>query len=700
MLNRVVIGIGVVWQKSSAIFLEFVDKVSILFLMRNADGRLAQAQVKAFTRQVPILYSILSINTLALVVTYAGKAPLLLSIVAPGILIGACVIRIIVWRRRSRISLSADEAMKSLQSTTWLAGLLGVAFTAWSLSLFPFGDAYARCHVAFFMAITVISCVFCLMHLRNAALLLTFVVTVPFALFFLFTGQPVLVAIALNFVLVTAAMVFILLRNYNDFATLILSQQALLAQQAETAQLSLENFRLANLDALTELPNRRQFVARLDISLANANSKSTRFAVALLDLDGFKGVNDAHGHGIGDRLLSEVGNRLKQLTIASIFIARLGGDEFGAIISGNPLGGGPSDAEILAFGQSVCTLLKAPYLIANICAEISVSVGLAIYPDSGQTAEQLFERADYALYHAKQTRRGEAMLFSPVHETMIRDAARIEQALRQADFNTEIWLEFQPIVDTATWQTVGFEALARWSSPIVGVVRPDIFVPAAERTGLINHLTETLFAKALQTAETWAAPLRISFNLSALDLTSAKTIAALRHTAAESKVAASRIDLEITETAVMRDFDQAAEALASFRDLGMSISLDDFGTGFSSLSHVHRLKPDKIKIDRSFVNGIDASQASQDIIRTVVDLCRNLELACIVEGVETEEQLHVLQRLGCRLMQGYFFSKPLPAAAAARFVPQPGHNSRFHSVSRPNRPIRGLVEPGLARHSR
>jgi diguanylate cyclase (GGDEF)-like protein len=385
--------------------------------------------------------------------------------------------------------------------------------------------------------------------------------------------------------------------------------------------------------------------------------------VALIDLDGFKAVNDIHGHAAGDRLLAEVGRRLAAQAGDTVTVARLGGDEFAAILSGNP-----GDADMAAFGPRLCAVLQGPYWLGDIVADVSGSVGLVVYPDGGETAEMLFERADYAMYYAKQTRTGQSIIFSHTHEAMIHDAVRLELALRHADFEQEMWLAFQPLVDASTGRTVGFEALARWNSPSLGPVGPDLFIPVAERAGLIGKLTGILLAKALQAAATWPETMRIAFNLSAHDVVAPGILATVRRIVASSGVAPNRIDLEITETAILRDFAVAADTLKAFQRAGYRISLDDFGTGYSSLSHVHRLKPQKIKIDRSFVAGIREDQASRSIVRTIVDLCRNLDMECVVEGVETEAQMHILRALGCRIMQGYLFGRPMPAGEVTRFL--------------------------------
>jgi len=629
----------------------------------DSDPELAHAQFIAFSTQLPILYAILLVNAVALALTHLAVAPALLTIAVPAILCLACIARVIFWVRSARAEVTGAEAILRLRATVPLVGVLGIAFTAWSLSLYPYGDAFAKCHVAFYMSITVVSCIFCLSHVLRAALLLTAIVIGPFTLFFCFTGHMVLAAIALNFVLVAAGMIYILLRNYRDFATLILSRRELRARQAEAEELNRENIRLANLDMLTGLPNRRSFLAHFDERLNASQADGTRFALILVDLDGFKAVNDVYGHATGDRLLAEVGERLTDLAGPTVSVARLGGDEFGVIFSGNP-----DSAAIEALGARICRNLRSPYLEGTIGAEIGGSAGIVAYPDAGDSVALLFERADYALYRAKDSRTGQAVMFASEHEAMIFDAARLERALRRADLEQELSVVFQPIIDSGNGSTIGFEALARWHSPELGDIAPDKFIVAAERTHWIGRLTQTLLAKALAEAAAWPDNLSIAFNLSAQDITSPDTIAALCRIITQSGVAPERIDLEITETAVMRDFNQASEALAHLRRLGARVSLDDFGTGYSSLSHVHRLQLDKIKIDRSFVTDICASRTSSDVVKTIVGLCRSLDLECIVEGVETEAQKHRLVGLGCRFMQGYLFSRPMPAAAVASYL--------------------------------
>jgi diguanylate cyclase (GGDEF)-like protein len=415
---------------------------------------------------------------------------------------------------------------------------------------------------------------------------------------------------------------------------------------------------------LTDLPNRRAFFADLENTVELARRGDARLALGIIDLDGFKPVNDLYGHPFGDKLLIEVGQRLSDLCRAQgVYVARLGGDEFALIISNVE-----SDEAILAFGQSLCDALRTPFQLPEASVQIAGSIGFAVYPQLAQTPVELFERADYALYDGKRgDRRGRATLFSAEHVAAISRDARIEQALKMADLEQELTVFFQPIVDTVNARTVGFEALARWSSPTLGKVPPGQFIPVAERAGIVGKLTRPLLTKALAAAVTWPADLRLSFNLSAYDLSSAENVLAIIGIIEGSGFSASRLDLEITETAFGHDFEQVRKAANMLKYLGCGISLDDFGTGYSSLSRLHALPLTKIKIDRSFVVDLQRNTAGAKIVKSLLALSRDMGLDCIVEGIETEEEMAAVRKLGGMIVQGYFYSPPVAASELDRF---------------------------------
>ena len=630
----------------------------------EGDPELVRSQLQAFGRQIPLLYFILLVNTMAVAITHVGSAPAWLSIYAPAALCALCIFRCVRWWRVRHRVLTHDKAVPELRKLIWLASMFAVLFSSWSLLLFPYGSAYEQAQVAFYMATTVVGCVFCLMHLRAAALLLLSIVILSFATFLVFTGSPVFIAMAVDMTLVGAALAFIIELYCRTFTGVVHAQRELLASQEKTQRLSDDNFRLASIDSLTDLPNRRSFFASLRaLSEQALGSSADGFNVGLIDLDGFKQVNDIYGHASGDLVLKEVGERLLALAEPGIFFARLGGDEFG-VLAQHKL----SHETLVELGQRICDALSQPYRVGGNVAELSGTIGWAAFPEAGTTVAQVFERADAALYVGKESRRGTPVIFSTEHETRIRRSSLVTQELRHADFESELFLEFQPIYDVITQRTIGLEALGRWHNARLGAVRPEEFIRIAERTELILRITEVLLHKALDEVSRWPGDLYLSFNLSAIDISTSARAGRLIDIVAASGVPPHRVSFEITETAVTRDFEQAHSSLTMIKRAGCRVSLDDFGTGYSSLSYVHRLPFDTIKIDRSFMTDVDTNSASKKIVKSVLDLCRNLGLECVVEGLETSSQVEAVTALGARAVQGYLFSRPMRASAVAGFL--------------------------------
>ncbi|MCP3476843.1 EAL domain-containing protein [Bradyrhizobium sp. CCGUVB1N3] len=638
-----------------------------LFRVPADNPDLTRAQFDAFSKQIPLLYFILITNTLAVAYTYVPLAPAWLTMAVPSVLTVLAAVRTFWWLRQRHLVRSDADILRNLRATNWLTVPIAVGFTAWSFALYPYGDPFAKSHVAFYMAVTVIGCIFSLMHLRSAALIVTLLVDIPYVIFYFATGEPTLMAIAVNDLLVSGALITVLFIYYRDFADLVASRKSLLAQQAATQALSDENFRLANLDSLTELPNRRRFFAELASAFGDAERRQIRLAVGIIDLDGFKPINDNYGHTVGDRVLIEAGRRIREVCEGfgphRVEFARLGGDEFGLVVSGDP-----SEDDLAELGARIGDRVRLPYQLDTAHTGLSCSIGFALYPRSATDAEALYECADYALYHAKRHARGRTVIFSSELEAEIRSRGVIENLLRTADFDAEMELVFQPIVDAMSERTAGFEALARWHSPRLGLVSPADFIPAAERIGLIRSLTQALLVRALATAKTWPDDISLSFNLSAHDICSSDGILPLIAVIEKSGVPPRRIDFEITETAVTFDFVRAQQSIATLKAMGCGISLDDFGTGYSSLSHVHRLPLDKLKIDRSFVADVNDNPVSHKIIKSLTGLCADMEIACVVEGVETRAQLESLRRLGCDYIQGYYFAKPMRRDAVSDYL--------------------------------
>ena len=453
-----------------------------------------------------------------------------------------------------------DKAVPELRKLIWLSGIFGVAFSSWSLLLFPYGTAFEQAQVAFYMATTLVGCVFCLMHLRAAALLLLSIVILIFAIFLVFTGYPVFIAMAIDMTLVGVALAVIIQLYCRTFADVVHAQRELQASQQKTQRLSDDNFRLASIDSLTDLPNRRSFFASLRAVSEQALATGGGFNVGLIDLDGFKQVNDIYGHASGDLVLQEVGARLLALAEPGLLFARLGGDEFGVLVQYKL----PNET-LVELGQRICEALGQPYRMADNVAELSGTIGWAAFPEAGTTVAQAFERADAALYVGKESRRGTPVIFSTEHETRIRRSSLVTQELRHADLEAELFLAFQPIYDLLTHCPIGLEALGRWHNARLGGVKPEEFIRIAERTELILRITEVLLHKALDEAARWPGDLFLSFNLSTIDISTSARARRLIDIVSASGVPPYRVSFEITETAVTRDLEQTRGALTMIK---------------------------------------------------------------------------------------------------------------------------------------
>ncbi|MBJ3785191.1 putative bifunctional diguanylate cyclase/phosphodiesterase [Devosia sediminis] len=627
----------------------------------NAD-ELALAQWSALSRQVPLMYAMLVSNSLILAWTHYGVAPVELTLYVPAVLVALSILRTTLWWIKRHRLPTADQARANLRSMIWVGAALALGFTAWSFALFPFGDAYLKSQIAFYMGITTIGCMFCLMHVRTAALAVGMCVLVPFTAFFVASGQDTLIAIAINMALAVAALLIILLGNNRDFADLVASRGEMAQRQAETQRLLEENHRLANIDSLTGIPNRRSFERELVARLEAAQAQGQSITVARIDIDNFRSVNEVYGQITGDLVLAELARRLAVVKRGSSFLARLDGDNFALIMSEVRYDktGYPRCAQVIT------DALRPSFDLPLGVVRITASMGMAA-SRPGDTAESLFDHADYATWIAKRDTRGGCIEFDDSHLKDLRKTRHMEHLLHTADLDEEIYILLQPQFDVSLGETTGFEVLARWRSPILGEVSPVDFIPMAERTGQVNRVTQAVLRKAIAVGAQLPRSIRLSVNLSANDIGSTSAIEKIVAIVGASPTP-TRIDFEITETAVMRDLKQANQSLLVLLGLGARIALDDFGTGHSSLTHVQKLPLHRIKIDRSFVAEVNNDPASRAIVKTMIDLCRNLGISCVFEGIETEEQLRALVALGGSVMQGYLFGRPMTADQVADYL--------------------------------
>ncbi len=420
---------------------------------------------------------------------------------------------------------------------------------------------------------------------------------------------------------------------------------------------------MARHDGLTDLPNRAVFYERLDERLDDLHQRGGKAAVLCLDLDRFKAVNDWHGHLAGDAVLRTVAQRIRRELRPEDTVARLGGDEFAVLMSE---AGDPGAVEDLA--RRLIAAVGAPVPVGYQEAAIGLSVGIALAPEHGALGEEVFQQADLALYRAKAEGRNTYRVFSPAMDAAAAERRDLESDLRRAIANDELSLHYQPQVTTGGRDLVGFEALARWSHPVRGMVPPSVFVPLAEESGLILALGEWVLRAACREAATWSRPLKIAVNLSPLQFQQAELAERVLAILTEAGLSPRRLELEITESVIINDMARALHILRRLKDLGISIAMDDFGTGYSSLATLQAFPFDKIKIDRAFVGHVEGSPQAAVIVKAVLGLGRSLGMGVVAEGVETFDQMRFLTNEACDEVQGYLIGKPQPIASFARYV--------------------------------
>lgn len=418
-----------------------------------------------------------------------------------------------------------------------------------------------------------------------------------------------------------------------------------------------EVLRLALHDPLTGLLNRASFTDRLHRKVQNGEP----FALLSIDLDRFKSVNDQFGHPAGDDVLKQVAQRIRSLCAAGESLARVGGDEFFAILPGEN-----QRERASQLCQTILTTIAEPLVTDRGVAHLGASIGVVLAPQDGTATEQLRENVDIALYRAKQAGRAGACFFNAEMDATARDRRDVSRLLRKAVAAAEITLLYQPVVSARSGEVTSAEALARWTDPDKGPISPDLFIPLAEECGLIDTLGTQLLHQACLDAQNWPANIRVAVNLSPLQFLSGDLPRTVAQALTRSGLTPNRLQLEVTEGLVIRDVERTFEQLEKLRNLGIQILIDDFGVGCSSLSYFQRFRFDKVKIDKSFIDQIASSRTSRAIVQAVVGLGRELGMGIVAEGVETKEQMEVLVALGCTHLQGYLFSRPLPAEQFAR----------------------------------
>jgi diguanylate cyclase (GGDEF)-like protein len=414
--------------------------------------------------------------------------------------------------------------------------------------------------------------------------------------------------------------------------------------------------KLARHDPLTDLPNRRLFAEKLDAALLRTTSEGCRTAVLMLDLDGFKTINDIYGHVAGDRTLLEVGERVSKVLRSDTMLARVGGDEF-AIVLPNIV----SLDDPAGLARRIVGAIAEPFMIGGAATTLGIGIGIAVAPDDGTEHDELVRRADLALYRAKAEGQSAIRFFEAGMDEHVKRRMQIERELRNALAAKTIVPYYQPLVSLADSRIIGFEALARWESEELGVISPVVFIPIAEECGLIGELGDQLLRRACLDAVAWPADIKLAFNISPIQLRNDSLGLRIMTILGDTGFDPHRLEIEITESALVDNLENAQRVIDQLRQSGIRIALDDFGTGYATLRQLQTLHLDKIKIDRSFVDHVSQDNDSMVIVRAVLGLASGLGLTTTAEGIEDAEQLAYLRAHGCAEGQGYLFGKAIPA---------------------------------------
>lgn len=423
-------------------------------------------------------------------------------------------------------------------------------------------------------------------------------------------------------------------------------------------------------DSLTGLPNRKRLMSRLTRSLERLRrAPDSPFAVYFVDLDRFKIINDTLGHQAGDDMLLKITERLELSVRPSDMVARLGGDEFVIVIDEVN-----TEEQLISIADRILKQMSAPMTIAGQEVYTGASIGIVLGAPDYQRADDLLRDADLAMYRAKAKGKGRYEIYDATIHSGTLSLLQLEIDLRRAIENNEFVLNYQPVFSMNSEKVVGFEALIRWNHPIRGVVPPSDFIPIAEETGLILPIGRWVLREACRQLHRWqeqspeSASLVMNVNLSSRELDQKDLIPQIKKVLKETKLDPNCLKLEITESVIMKNAEEAVKTVKKLREMGVRVSIDDFGTGYSSLSYLHRFPIDTLKVDRSFINRIGAQGEHSEIIQTIIKLAANLGMDVVAEGVESEEQLNFLKDMNCEFGQGYYYSKPLNSSDAFELI--------------------------------
>ena len=604
-------------------------------------------------RQVPIIYLLGIVNLSAMEKAATGILSIGLNL--PTFVAFCALVRL--WQWFGQAAHPGHELMvRRLRQTVWFAAAVCVAVCGRCLYLLNTGDAASHMAVLLFGGLTGIGIAFGLTALPSAARIPLILIIVPISIAALFSNEPHFAGAAFGLVAVAVLTMRLLAAHGRHFTDVVTSRSLIEREQRKVEDAHREAMAAATTDFLTGLTNRRAFVAAVD-GASSEQSGERGFAVAILDLDRFKTVNDTYGHGVGDQLLQEVGHRLLKAVGGHGLVARLGGDEFGILLKDVRQ---PRLAHEI--GSRILGIVNGPVMIEGRRFVISACCGLVVSRTrDDKSPSRLMADADLALYQAKESPGAAVAVFDLRMEAPQRRRSRIEGALQSPGIHDGLSVMFQPIFDLFSGEVIAREALARWTDPELGPVSPSEFVPIAERLNLIDEINRHLMAIAFAAARDWPDAIKLSFNLSAIQLCSEGTAKAVLGALRKAGLGPDRLQVEVTETALLADFERAGANLAELRRAGATIVLDDFGAGYASIGYLRELQFDQIKLDGGLVTAAQHSADGKRLLRAVIGLCDALGVSSIAEHVESEELLRLVMELGCTAGQGFWLKRPTRA---------------------------------------
>ncbi|MFC3309171.1 putative bifunctional diguanylate cyclase/phosphodiesterase [Blastomonas aquatica] len=625
-----------------------------LFALEIDDAELARAQFRSFSKQMPLLYLILICNTAAVMVAFFRPSMIFQTFIMPVIICTIALVRASWWWRQDGAKLFSDaEIALQIRRTCTLAVIMTLTIEFWCMWIYSSGDAYSRGHLTFFLGLTQVSTVFCLMTIRAAAMRVAATSTLSFVIFFSIADQGQMMAKAIVLGCVGVGMMIVTHRYNIDFSKLICSQRDLRNRQAETEKLSEENRKIALTDALSGLPNRRQLLAKLDRIDDQQSDTLDGLAVLFIDLDGFKDINDTHGHQAGDSLIRSLSARIDHLCPPHSMLARVGGDEF-VILVETP--GAAAVAKSMA--ESISDEIALPVLVDRHILQVGASIGIATNADGTCSSHELLRRADTAMYHVKTGTKGKIAFYTSALDRGRLRRMAIEAEISTGLANNEFDVVYQPVVDAHSGKIVATEALIRWPRRAAGALSPQQFIEVAEATGQIHPLGMFVLERACRDV----GPLRditLSVNASPAQFRDPGFLRQVAHVLEQTRFPPQRLQLEITEGYLLSQPETAIRTIKSFKAMGLSIALDDFGTGFTSIHYLRTYGFSHVKIDKSLLANLSPDSKASLLVAGAINLARGLDMEVTAEGVETHEQAALLRAAGCDKLQGFLFGRPM-----------------------------------------